>query len=284
MNWLTKTISRILPKKKASLDVPANSWSKCGKCQNMVYYEELEKNLYCCPSCDFHFNISPRARFKDLFDRGEFEEIEYSSGFSDPLNFKDVRSYKDRWNEARNTSGTKEVFLVGIGEIKGIKVCVAHMNYFFLAGSVGQAGAEGLVKAAEECVTRQIPLVVFCTSGGMRMQTGVLSLATLQKCTIAMQIVKDAKMPIINCWQDPLFGGTTASFASLGDIILAEPGARAGFAGKRVVEQTINEPLPADFQTTESLFSTGFIDQIVHRKEMKNKIVQILSLLLKRAA
>tara|TARA_B100000575_G_scaffold291820_1_gene298639 strand:- start:1901 stop:2755 length:855 start_codon:yes stop_codon:yes gene_type:complete len=284
MNWLTKAISKVFPKKKKSLDVPENSWLKCNKCQAMLYHTDLEKSLFVCKNCDFHLQIHPRLRLKNLFDGGEFEELEYDDRFSDPLNWKDRVSYKQRWQEARDSAGTNEVFLLGVGKINGIRTCVAAMNYFFLNGSVGISGAEALIKGSEFCVSENIPLVIFGCSGGMRMQTGILSLSTLQKMTIAMSLVKDAGLPTVNVIVDPCFGGTMASYMSLSHVILAEPEARAGFAGRRVVEQVAGEELSPDFQSSENLLKNGQIDMIVHRADMKNKLSTILSLLLKKVA
>ena len=284
MNWLTRTISKVFPRKKKSLDVAENSWVKCPQCQTMLYSSDLETTLFVCNNCDEHLQIHPRVRFKALFDDGKFEEIKYESNFSDPLNFKDVKTYKDRWYEAREKAGTDEVFLVGAGVINGISTCVACMNWSFLGGSVGQAGAEALVKAAEHCVTNNVPLLVIACSGGMRMQTSMLSLQTLPKTTIAIQMVKDSGLPVITLLTNPVSGGTMASFASLGHITIAEPNALICFAGPRVIKNTVGETLPEGFQRSEYLLKHGFLDSIVHRSDVKAKVSQIISLLLKRVA
>ena len=287
MNWLINKIKPLikkLPGGKKSLDIGEDAWIKCNQCQTMLYSEDLEKTVYVCPTCDFHLKVHPRVRLKHLFDDGKYEEIKYESRFIDPLNFKDSKTYKQRWHEAREKSGLDEVFLIGYGKINDIPTTVAAMSWQFMGGSVGPAGAEAMVKAAEHSVTTNTPLVVFTCSGGMRMQTSMLSLQALPKTTIAVQMVKDAKLPYLICFCDATSGGVSASFGSLGDITLAEPNALICFAGPRVIQSTVGETLPDGFQRSEFLLKHGFIDQIVHRSEIKNKLTQILSLLLKRAA
>ncbi len=287
MNWLINKIKPLikkLPGGKKNLDIGEDAWIKCSQCQTMLYAEDLEKTIYVCPTCDFHLKVHPRVRLKHLFDDGKYEEIKYESRFIDPLNFKDSKTYKQRWHEAREKSGLDEVFLIGYGKINDIPTTVAAMSWQFMGGSVGPAGAEAMVKAAEHSVTTNTPLVVFTCSGGMRMQTSMLSLQALPKTTIAVQMVKDAKLPYLICFCDATSGGVSASFGSLGDITLAEPNALICFAGPRVIQSTVGETLPDGFQRSEFLLKHGFIDQIVHRSEIKNKLTQILSLLLKRAA
>ena len=287
MNWLinkVKPLIKKLPGGKKSLGVGEDAWIKCNQCQTMLYAEDLKKTINVCPTCDFHLKIHPRSRLKHLFDDGKFEEIKYESRFIDPLNFRDSKTYKERWHEARKKSGLDEVFLIGYGKINDIRTTVAAMSWQFMGGSVGPAGAEAMVKAAEHSVTSNTPLVVFTCSGGMRMQTSMLSLQALPKTTIAVQMVKDAKLPYIVCFCDATSGGVSASFGSLGDITIAEPNALICFAGPRVISSTVGETLPDGFQRSEYLLDHGFIDQIVHRSEIKNKLTQILSLLLKRAA
>ena len=287
MNWITKFVKPLikkLPGGKKSLDVPDNAWQKCKTCQTMLYADELEKTGFVCPSCDNHMQIHPRDRMKRLFDGGQFEEIKYPANFSDPLNFKDSRPYKERFHEAQKKTGLDDAFLIGSGKIKGISTTVAAMSFAFMGGSVGPAGAEAMVKAAEHAVTFNTPLIVFTCSGGMRMQTNQFSLQALPKTTIAVQMVKDAKLPYIVVLTDPTSGGVTASFGMLGDITLAEPNALICFAGPSIIKNTIGETLPDGFQRSEYLLDHGFVDQIVHRNDIRDKLAQIMSLLLKRAA
>ena len=284
MNWLTRTISKVFPKKKKSLDIGENAWMKCSQCQTMLYSSDLVKDQYVCPNCDEHLKIHPEIRFKALFDGGVFEEIKYPSGFSDPLNFKALKTYKERFNEAKTKTGMDDCFLIGFGKIENINVTIAAQNFDFMGGSVGASAAEAMVKAAEHAVTNDTPLIVFTCSGGARMDENQYSLQSLPKTTIAVQMVKDAKLPYIVVNTNPTSGGVSASFGSLGDITLAEPNALICFAGPRVISNTVGETLPDGFQKSEYLLEHGFIDQVVHRKELKTKIAQILSLLLKRAA
>ena len=287
MNWLINKIKPLikkLPRGKKSLDIGENAWIKCNQCQTMLYAEDLEKTIYVCPNCDSHIKIHPKIRLKQLFDNGVFEEIKYPAGFSDPLGFKDSKTYKERFNQAKSKTGLDDTFLIGSGKINGLPTTVAAMSFEFMGGSCGAAASEAMVKAAEHAVTNNTPLVVFTCSGGMRMQENQFSLQALPKTTIAVQMVKDAKLPYIVILTNPTSGGTTASFGMLGDITLAEPKALICFAGPRVISSTVGETLPDGFQRSEYLLDHGFIDQIVHRSEIKNKLTQILSLLLKRAA
>ncbi len=284
MNWLTRTISKVFPRKKKSLDIAENAWIKCSQCQTMLYSNDLEKTLFVCPNCDEHLQIHPRMRFKNLFDGGVFEEINYPSGFTDPLNFKALKTYKERFNDARQKTDMDDCFLIGYGQINNINVTIAAQNFHFMGGSVGASAAEAMIKAAEHSVTNHTPLIVFTCSGGARMDENQHSLQSLPKTTIACQMVKDAKLPYIVVNTNPTSGGVSASFGSLGSVTLAEPNALICFAGPRVISNTVGETLPDGFQRSEYLLEHGFIDQVVHRKELKDKLSQIISLLLKRVA
>jgi len=287
MNWITKFVKpklKSLLGGKKSLEIGEEAWVKCKQCQTMLYSEDLEKNLYVCPHCDLHLHIHPRLRMKHLFDEGAFEEISYPTVQLDPLNFKDKTSYKDKFKEAQRKTEMQDAFLIGFGKIQGITTTVIGMNFKFMGGSLSSAGAEAMVKAAEHAVANNTALVIFTASGGARMQENQMSLQALPKTTIAVQMVKDAKLPYIVVLADPTTGGVTASFAMLGDVAIAEPKALIGFAGPRVIQNTVGETLPDGFQRSEFLLDHGFIDQIVHRKDLKTKLAQLLSLLLKRAA
>ena len=281
MNWLTKTIRKVFPKKKISLDINENAWVKC-RCGQMLYSNDLEQTMYVCPQCNEHLQIHPRTRFKHLFDGGIYEEIPYDSDFKDYLNFKGKRSYKERFYEARKKTNLEDCILIGSGKINGISIVCACQTFLFLGGSMGASAGEAIVKAAETSVENHVPLVLVTSSGGARMDENQLALQTLPKTTIAVSLVKEAGLPVIVVNTNPSTGGTMASFGSLGHITLAEPKSLVGFAGKRVIAATVNEELPEGFQTAESM--GAFIDQIVERKDLKEKLSQILSILLKRAA
>ncbi|MBL6841424.1 acetyl-CoA carboxylase, carboxyltransferase subunit beta [Pelagibacterales bacterium] len=286
MNWITKLapkIKSILGGKK-SLKVADNSWVKCSQCQTMLYSDDLEKNYYVCPNCDLHLYIHPRTRMKNLFDEGIYEEIPYPTVQLDPLNFKDTNSYKEKFKEAQAKTEMQDAFLIGYGKMKGISTTVVAMNFKFMGGSLSSAGAEAMVKAAEHAISYNTPFIMITSSGGARMQENQLSLQALPKTTIAVQMVKDAKLPYIVILTDPTSGGVTASFAMLGDVTIAEPKALICFAGPRVIANTVGETLPDGFQRSEFLLDHGFIDQIIHRKDLKDKLVNLLSLLLKRVA
>ena len=284
MNWILNKIKKILPGKKKSLDVPDNAWQKCKVCMTMLYADELEKTSYVCPNCDNHLQIHPRLRLKNLFDDGQFEEIKYPSNFSDPLNFRDSKTYRERFNQAQEKTGMDDAFLIGSGKIKGIPTTIAAMSFGFMGGSVGPAGAEAMVKAAEYSVTFNTPLVVFTCSGGMRMQTNQFSLQAIPKTLIAVDMVKDAKLPYIVVLTDPTSGGVSASFGMVGDVTIAEPNASIMFAGASVTKNTTGETMPEDVQKAEYLLEHGFVDQIVHRRDIRDSLAQIMSILLKRAA
>ena len=285
MNWILNKIKKILPTKKVGLKGPDNAWQKCKVCTQMLYTDELEKNNYCCPHCDFHLKIHPETRLKKLMDDSQFEIIKtpYSS-FQDPLNFKDTKTYKERFQAAQEKTNMDCAILVAYGKIKGIPVTCALHNFSFLGGSVGPSEAEALVKAAEHAVTFNTPLIVFTCSGGMRMMTNQYSLQALPKSTIAVQMVKDARLPYVVVLTDPTSGGVSASYASLGDITLAEPKSAIMFAGPSVTQKTTGEVIPEEVQTAEEMLKNGMIDAIVHRNELRDNLAQIISILLKRAA
>ncbi|MFL2899372.1 MAG: acetyl-CoA carboxylase carboxyltransferase subunit beta, partial [Candidatus Pelagibacterales bacterium] len=262
MNWILNKIKKILPSKKKSLDVPDNAWQKCKVCMTMLYADELEKTSYVCPNCDNHLKIHPNLRLKKLMDDEQYEIIKTPGAFQDPLNFKDTKTYKERFYAAQEKTNMDSAILVAYGKIKGIPVTCALHNFDFLGGSVGPSEAEALVKAAEHCVTFNTPLIVFTSSGGMRMMTNQYSLQALPKTTIAVQMLKDARLPYIVVLTDPTSGGVSASYASLGDITLAEPKASIMFAGASVTKNTTGEIMPEDVQKAEYLLEHGFIDQI----------------------
>lgn len=281
MNWL----SDILPPKIRSMvsdqkDIPDNLWSKCPKCENMLFNRDLEANNQVCYHCSYHFRIAVRDRLKIMFDAGEYETVDLPEVALDPLKFKDRKKYTDRLKETQSKTGLKDAITIAKGKIGGNNTVIAAFNFSFMGGSMGARVGEGIVKAAEEAVDSKSALIVIPASGGARMQEGMLSLIQMPRSIIAVEMVKDAKLPYIVLLTDPTTGGVSASFAMVGDIHISEPGATIGFAGRRVIEETVRETLPDDFQTAEYLVEHGIVDQVVPRGELNETIGRILSLLM----
>lgn len=283
MNWIRNYVK---PKLKAlvSKDIPENLWDKCPSCEQMIFHRELKDNLYVCPHCDHHLRINPDDRLSCIFDKGIYHKLSLPSVAQDPLKFKDLKKYSDRKKEAQGKTGEEDALVVGIGTVGGKKTVCAAFNFHFMGGSMGLAVGEGLVDAANRAVAEKAALIVVPASGGARMQEGILSLMQMARSTAAISKVKDEKLPYIVLLTDPTTGGVTASFAMLGDIHISEPKAMIGFAGRRVIEQTIKQKLPDDFQTAEYLHEHGMIDQVVHRKDLNTSLGNILSILMKKAA
>jgi acetyl-CoA carboxylase carboxyl transferase subunit beta len=288
MNWLTNYVR---PKIKALVrrdrpDVPEDLWIHCPSCERMIFHRDLDANQDVCSHCDHHFRVGPEFRFKALFDDGSWTRIEMPKSVADPLKFRDRRRYSERLKEAQSKTGQSDAIEAAHGQIGGLPVVIAVMNFEFMAGSMGCALGEGLLAAARLAVLQEAALVVVTASGGARMQEGALSLMQMPRSTIAVEEVKEAGLPYITILTDPTTGGVTASFAMLGDVAIAEPGARIGFAGRRVIEQTIRESLPDDFQTSEYLLAHGMIDMVVHRFELHTTLARILRILMqpRRAA
>ncbi len=279
MNWLTNFVRpkiRALVRKE---DVPENLWNKCPACEEMIFHRELAANLYVCTHCGHHLRISAEQRLKMTMDDGEYQSIELPETIVDPLKFRDRKRYTDRLKEAHNLTDTQDALVVAHGKIGGIGVVMAVFDFRFLGGSMGIAVGEGFITAARLAVLQKAPLLVFPSSGGARMQEGVLSLMQMPRTTIAVDEVKEAGLPYIVVLTDPTTGGVTASFAMLGDIAIGEPGAIIGFAGSRVIGDTIREKLPEGFQRAEYLLEHGMIDMVVPRKELRDTLIRILGLL-----
>ncbi|NPA32908.1 MAG: acetyl-CoA carboxylase carboxyltransferase subunit beta [Aquificae bacterium] len=254
-------------------------WTKCPSCKSLLYVPDLEKNLKVCPNCDYHFPLSARERIKYTLD-DENPEILFEEVLpSDPLSFKDTKSYKDRLKRAQEETGLSEALVVAEGHIKGRKVLLAVMDFNFIGGSMGSVVGERFYRACKRAVETNTPLVSFSASGGARMQEGILSLMQMAKTTFGVGLLKEKKVPYISVLTNPTMGGVSASFAFLGDVILAEPKAIIGFAGPRVIEQTIKQKLPEGFQTSEFLLKKGQIDMVVHRKDMKDTLARLLDTL-----
>ena len=275
MSWLEKILPSI--GKNAKKNIPEGLWSKCPECSRVLYQEELERLSYVCPKCDHHLIISARRRLKNFLDVEHQFEIAPNIQSVDPLQFKDQKKYKDRYIDAQKKTKEKDALVVKKGLLKGMPIVAAAFDFNFMGGSMGSVVGEKFVRAADAAIESINPLVCFSASGGARMQEGLFSLMQMSKTSLAVKLMADKKIPFISVLTDPTMGGVSASLAMLGDIQIAEPNARIGFAGARVVEQTVNEKLPEGFQRSEFLLEKGAIDMIVHRSELRNKIFQILS-------
>jgi acetyl-CoA carboxylase carboxyl transferase subunit beta len=279
MNWLT---NYVLPKIRAFTrkDVPDNLWKRCPGCEQMLFHRELAAHLEVCRHCGHHFRIGSQARFAMLFDDGVFDKIELPKVTADPLRFRDKKRYSERLREGQTALGAgSDAVALGEGRIGGIAAVVAAFDFGFMGGSMGMAVGEGLLAAARRAVEHQAVLIVVPASGGARMQEGILSLMQMPRTILAADMVKEAGLPYIVLLTDPTTGGVSASFAMLGDITLAEPGAVIGFAGARVIAETIREKLPERFQRAEYLLEHGMVDQVVPRAELPATLARILSLL-----
>ena len=277
MSWLEKIMPSI--GKNAKKNIPEGIWSKCPECNRVLYQEELERKLYVCPKCNHHLRISARKRLESFLDMENQVEIAPNIQSADPLKFKDQKKYKDRYQDAQKLTKEKDALVVKSGFLKGMPVLTAAFDFSFMGGSMGSVVGEKFVRAANLAIKNNQPFVCFSASGGARMQEGLFSLMQMSKTSLAVKLMADNKIPFISVLTDPTMGGVSASLAMLGDIQIAEPNARIGFAGARVVEQTVREELPEGFQRSEFLLEKGAIDMIVHRSELRNKIFQLLSAL-----
>lgn len=278
MNWLTDFV-RPKVKKITAKEIADNLWTKCPNCGQMLFTKELEKSNYVCTKCDHHLRLAIKKRLEMLFDNGEYREIALPKLKEDPLNFKDSKKYTDRLKSYRKSTGEEDAVKVAQGEIGGITCVVAAMDFSFMGGSMGMAVGEGIVKAAEIAMKNNCPLITVAASGGARMQEGILSLMQMARTTAVVNMVKEKGLPFISILTDPTTGGVSASFAMLGDVHIAEKGCMIGFAGARVIEQTIREKLPEGFQRAEYLKEHGMVDIVVSRSEMKNELVKVISIL-----
>ncbi len=276
MNWINNVA---LPKFNSFFqrrEMPDNLWRKCGRCEQMIFHRELKENLYVCPHCSHHMQISPAERMASLFDFGSCEAVEIPEPIADPLNFRDEKRYVDRLRDARRSTGEHEAIRVAHGPIGELETVVAVQNFGFMGGSMGMAVGDGLLAAADAAIERSAPLVVFAAAGGARMQEGILSLMQMPRTTIAVQRVQEAGLPYVTVFTHPTSGGVTASYAMLGDIQIAEPDALICFAGPRVIEQTIREKLPEGFQRSEYLLEHGMLDMVVDRRQLRDTLVRTL--------
>ena len=279
MNWITNYVRPKINSLFSRREVPENLWTKCPECGTMLFHRELASNLNVCSNCEHHMAISPRERFAALFDGGIFTEVKVPDPVVDPLHFRDQKKYTDRIKAAQKASGEKDAMLVAEGEIARTPIVAAAQDFSFMAGSMGMYVGNAIIAAAERAVKLKRPLVLFSASGGARMQEGMLSLMQMPRTTVAVQLLKEAGLPYIVVLTHPTTGGVTASYAMLGDVQIAEPNAQIGFAGARVIEQTIREKLPEGFQRAEYLLDHGMLDRVVHRKAMKDELVTLIRML-----
>ncbi|MDF1748887.1 MAG: acetyl-CoA carboxylase, carboxyltransferase subunit beta [Alphaproteobacteria bacterium] len=280
MNWLTNWVK---PKIKALVgesDVPDNLWHKCPSCGQMIFHRDLESHLHVCQHCGHHLRLPLNKRLDHLFDDAEYTRIQLPKVKIDPLKFRDKKRYTDRLKDAQAKTEAGDAIVVAHGKLLGQKVVIAAFNFDFMGGSMGMAVGEGMLAAARLAVMQKAPLIAIPSSGGARMQEGFLSLMQLPRTTIAVEEVKEAGLPYIVMLTDPTTGGVSASFAMLGDIHMAEPGARIGFAGRRVIEQTVRETLPEGFQTAEYLLDHGMVDLVVPRSKQRETLHGLITLLM----
>jgi acetyl-CoA carboxylase carboxyl transferase subunit beta len=277
MSWLSRVRNGIpfLPKRQTA----ENLWHKCSKCGTMVFVKEWEENYNVCPRCNFHDRIGPAKRFEQIFDAAQYELLPAPQVREDPLRFKDTKRYTDRLKAARAANGERDALVNASGRIDGHKVVVGVQDTGFMLGSMGTAVGAAFVAAVERAVGDRCPYIIFTAGGGARMQESALSLMQMPRTTAALQMLREAGLPYIVVLTDPTTGGITASYAMLGDIQIAEPGALIGFAGQRVIEQTIREKLPEGFQRAEYLLEHGMIDMVVSRGDLKEKLALLVSYL-----
>ena len=277
MNWLSRVRSGIpfLPKRQTA----ENLWHKCSKCGTMVFVKEWEENYSVCPRCNFHDRIGPTKRFQQLFDAAEYEILAAPEVREDPLRFRDTKRYTDRLKTARTANGERDALLNARGRIDGHNVIVGVQDFAFMGGSMGIAVGAAIVAGIRAAIAERCPYVLFTAAGGARMQEGILSLMQMPRTTVALQELKEAGLRYIVVLTDPTMGVVTVSYAMLGDVQLAEPGALIGFAGQRVIEQTIREKLPEGFQRAEYLLEHGMIDMVVERGDLKEKLALLISYL-----
>jgi len=280
MNWITNYVRPRINSIFSRRETPENLWHKCKECGTMLFHRELSDNLNVCTNCDHHMAFAPRARLTALFDGGIFTEVQVPEPVADPLQFKDQKKYPDRMKTAQKTTGEKEAMLVGAGDIGRTPVIVAAQDFSFMGGSMGMYVGNAIIAAAQEAVKLKRPLILFSAAGGARMQEGILSLMQMPRTTVAVQMLKEAGLPYIVVLTHPTTGGVTASYAMLGDVHIAEPGALICFAGPRVIEQTIREKLPEGFQRAEYLLDHGMLDRVTRRTEMRDELVTITRMLL----
>ncbi len=279
MNWITNYVRPTINSLFSRREVPENLWSKCPECGTMLFHRELSDNLQVCSSCGHHLPITPRERFRTLFDAGVFTAVPVPEPIADPLQFRDQKKYPDRMRAAQKDTGEREAMLVAEGEIGRTRIVAAAQDFAFMGGSMGMYVGNAIIAACQRAVERKVPLVLFAAAGGARMQEGILSLMQMPRTTVAIGMLKEAGLPYVCVLTHPTTGGVTASYAMLGDVHIAEPNALICFAGPRVIEQTIREKLPEGFQRAEYLLDHGMLDRVTHRKDLRRELITILRML-----
>ncbi|GGF49881.1 acetyl-coenzyme A carboxylase carboxyl transferase subunit beta [Azorhizobium oxalatiphilum] len=284
MNWISNVVRPKIRNFLNRREVPENLWVKCPETGQMVFHKDLEANLYVIPGSGYHMRMGPVDRLKATFDDGAYEEVALPDVAIDPLKFRDERKYIDRLKDARSKTGAQDAVKVATGLLEGLPVTVAVQDFGFMGGSLGMAAGESIVTGLMTAAAKKTPFIMYAASGGARMQEGILSLMQMPRTTVAIQELREVGQPYIVVLTNPTTGGVTASYAMLGDIQIAEPGALIGFAGPRVIEQTIREKLPDGFQRSEYLFEHGMIDMVVHRHQMRETLARICRIMVKAPA
>lgn len=282
MNWITNYVRPRINSMLGRREVPENLWIKCPETGEMVFHKDLEENKWVIPASGYHMKMPAKARLTDLFDGGQYEALPQPKVAQDPLKFRDSKKYADRLKDSRVKTDQEDTIVAGLGTVEGVKLVAVVHEFNFMGGSLGIAAGEAIVKAFERAIAEKCPLVMFPASGGARMQEGILSLMQLPRTTVAVDMLKEAGLPYIVVLTNPTTGGVTASYAMLGDLHIAEPGAEICFAGKRVIEQTIREKLPEGFQTAEYLLEHGMIDMVVKRHDIPSLLARVLKIMMKR--
>ncbi|MGR3344940.1 MAG: acetyl-CoA carboxylase, carboxyltransferase subunit beta [Paracoccaceae bacterium] len=284
MNWISNYVRPTINSLFSRREVPDNLWTKCPECGTMLFHRELSENLNVCSSCDHHMLLSPRDRFKSLFDDGIFVELKVPKPIADPLNFRDQKKYTDRMKAAQKATGEQEAILVAEGEIGRTPIVAVAQDFSFLGGSMGMYVGRAIGTGANRAVKLKRPLILFSAAGGARMQEGILSLMQMPRTTVAVEMLKEAGLPYIVVLTHPTSGGATASYAMLGDVHIAEPNALICFAGPRVIQQTIGEKLPEGFQRAEYLLDHGMLDRVTHRQQIRDELITIIRILLGKSS
>ena len=277
MNWITNYVRPKINSMLGRREMPENLWIKDPETGEMVFHTDLEDNQWVIPASGFHMKMPAKARLTDLFDKGEYEALPQPKVAQDPLKFRDSKKYADRLRDNRTKTELEDTIVAGLGRVQGVKLVAVVHEFNFMGGSLGIAAGEAIIKAFERAIAEKCPLVMFPSSGGARMQEGILSLMQMAKTSAAIAKLGEAKLPFVSILADPTFGGVTASVAMLGDVIIAEPKALIGFAGPRVIEQTIKQQLPDQFQRAEFLLEHGMVDMIVERKHLKEAVSTLVS-------
>ena len=284
MNWITSYVRPRLNSMLGRRETPENLWIKCPETGEMVFHRDVEDNQWVIPNSGYHMKIGARDRLRHFMDDGKFTELPFPDVAQDPLKFRDQKKYTDRLRDSRAKTGLDDSVINAAGKLEGMEVVAVLHDFAFMGGSLGMAAGETIIRGFEEAIARKCPLILFAASGGARMQEGILSLMQLPRTTVAVEMLKEAGLPYIVVLTNPTTGGVSASYAMLGDIHIAEPGAVIGFAGARVIEQTIREKLPEGFQRSEYLLDHGMVDMVVERKELRPVIARLLRMMMHASA